>query len=106
MGRPSAPGPDTGLTRATERQFHEAVVDLATVLGWRAYHTHNSRRSAPGWPDLCLVRGDRALFRELKAEKGRVTPAQAEWLAALSGAGLDAGVWRPSDWPVIEESLR
>ena len=71
------------------------------MAGWRSYHTYDSRRSAPGWPDLVLLRGGVALFRELKLDKGRLTAAQVEWIEALRGAGLDASVWRPRDWETI-----
>lgn len=82
----------------SEDQLQRGVERLARSLGWLAYHTHDSRRSSPGFPDLVLVRGDRVLFRELKTEKGRATPAQKTWLAALTAAGMDAGLWRPVQW--------
>lgn len=81
-----------------ERDLQALVVRLARSLGWLAYHTFDSRRSEPGFPDLVLVREDRVLFRELKTEKGRATPAQKTWLAALTAAGMDAGLWRPVQW--------
>lgn len=84
-----------------------------------------------GFPDLTLVRGPRLVFAELKADKGRVAQAQQHWLDALGvvaeavrqavsapvghadtvGEALDAVpsmevfVWRPNDWPQIEEVL-
>ena len=57
----------------TEREFMEAVRHLARMTGWRCYHTHDSRRSEPGFPDLVLVRGGKALFVELKTAHGRLT---------------------------------
>jgi hypothetical protein len=60
------------------------------------YHTHDSRRSPSGFPDLVIV-GDRVLYRELKTAKGKVSDAQAAWLHALVLAGQDACVWRPAD---------
>ena len=81
-----------------ERDLQALVVRLARSLGWLAYHTFDSRRSEPGFPDLVLVREDRVLFRELKTEKGRATPAQTTWIAALTAAGMDAGLWRPVQW--------
>jgi VRR-NUC domain len=91
----------------SERQFMAAVIEYATLVGWRVYHTHDARRSAAGFPDLTLVRNDRLAFVELKTEKGRVRPAQAEWLAALERCGAcDVHVWRPADWPAIEATLR
>jgi hypothetical protein len=63
------------------------------------YHTHNSRRSEPGFPDLTVVGAHGVLFRELKSERGRVTADQRRWLDALAAAGADVVVWRPCDWP-------
>ncbi len=37
------------------------------------------------------------LFRELKSAKGVLSPEQKVWLAALTAAGADAGVWKPAD---------
>ena len=36
------------------------------------------------------------MFRELKTERGKVTPGQEAWLEALTFAGFDTGVWRPA----------
>jgi len=90
----------------SEEQFQRAVMDLARVSGWLVYHTHDSRRSQPGFPDLVLVhpKRGRLLFRELKATKGRVSPAQHEWLDALRAVGVDAAVWRPVHW--VEGAVR
>jgi hypothetical protein len=81
----------------SEREFTGLVRKVAKETGWLCYHTHRSERSEPGYPDFTLVKGDRLLFRELKTAKGRVTPAQLQWLDALAGAGIDVGVWRPID---------
>lgn len=67
----------------TERQLLEAIRALAKRLDWLVYHTHDSRRSEPGFPDLVLVRGGRVIFAELKAQRGRVSPAQHVWLERL-----------------------
>ena len=91
----------------TERAFLGAVVELAALTGWLAYHTHDSRRSQAGFPDLALVRAGRLILAELKAAKGRVRPAQAVWLDALGGVdGVEVYLWRPQDWPAIEAVLR
>lgn len=70
---------------------------MARGLRWITYHTRNSRRSDPGFPDLVLVRGDRILWRELKTATGRVTEPQQVWLDVLAAAGGDVAVWRPVD---------
>jgi len=81
----------------TERQLEDGIrrilKDLPSLL-W--YHTHDSRRSPSGFPDLVTVGPWGILYRELKKEKGRLTKAQQEWLNALSSAGANAGVWRPN----------
>jgi len=82
-----------------EAALQSQVLALAFDLRWRAYHTFDSRRSQPGFPDLVLVsvHYGRVLWRELKTERGRLTNAQRFWLSDLQAAGQDAGVWRPSD---------
>ena len=94
------PNPTAFIPRLTEAQFQRQVIDLAKLNGYTLiYHTHDSRRSQPGFPDLVLIseqRG-RALFRELKTETGRVSPAQFSWVSGMLMAKLDVGVWRPSD---------
>lgn len=111
----------------TEAALLEAIRRAASLQGWLVYHTHDSRRSEPGFPDIVLVQPaemqtvqtyggpvqivgipGRVLFRELKTQKGKVTPEQARWLDALQRAGADVKVWRPFDWGggMIEEELR
>lgn len=89
----------------TEKEFMALVVEMARALGWRVYHTHDSRRSAPGFPDLCLVR-DRIVYLELKTATGKVSHDQADWIAAITAAGGTALVVRPTDIDAIEHALR
>jgi len=84
----------------SEDQFQTAVIELAKLNGYRlVYHTHDSRRSVAGFPDLVLVseHRQRALFRELKTSKGRLSAAQFDWISSMQLAKLNAGVWRPED---------
>lgn len=83
----------------TEAQLQNHIIQLATALGWDYFHVHDSRRSPAGFPDLVLVHRRKriCLVRELKTEKGRFRPKQEQWLQDLHIAGIDAGVWRPSD---------
>jgi hypothetical protein len=92
-------------TGPTEKQFQAQVVQLARLCGWRVYHTHDSRRCAPGFPDLLLLRAGQFLAAELKTDRGRLTSEQATWLGAFREAGVPAYLWRPSDWPAIERVL-
>ncbi len=97
----------TTAVKMSERQLQSAVIELATWLGWKTYHTYDSRRSSPGFPDLTLVKGNTLLFVELKSAKGRLTTEQIEWLRAL-GFVATVATWRPSDWldGTIESCLR
>lgn len=98
--------PATQPPRQSERSFQAQVLAYATLRGWRAYHTHDSRHSASGFPDLVLVRRPYVLFVELKRDGERPTGAQQAWLDALIDCGLDASVWHPLDWPELERRLR
>ena len=89
----------------TEKDFQHTVVEAAKLYGWLCYHTHDSRRSEPGFPDLCLVR-EKVLFRELKTDKGRVSLAQKAWGVQLEKAGSDYAVWRPLQLQAIYAELR
>lgn len=84
----------------TEKSLQTVVTQFAKQLGWLVYHTYDSRRSEPGYPDLHLVHPTHGitLFRELKTQTGRLTSPQKTWLNALVLAGHDAAVWRPIDW--------
>lgn len=78
----------------SEDDFQRNVVAYAEKRDWLVYHTHNSKRSDPGFPDLVLVRGGRIVFAELKREipedappsfvrKCSPTPDQERWLDEL-----------------------
>jgi hypothetical protein len=94
-----------GIQPITERAFQAQVIAIAKILGWRCYHTHDSRRSQAGFPDLVLVRRARLIFAELKSESGKVKPEQDAWIAALRAAGQKAYLWRPSHWHEIVAEL-
>lgn len=111
-----------------EAAFQRQVEQLAAYYGWRSYHTHNSQRSAPGFPDLVLVRDLELIFAELKTEKGRASVAQQEWIKALGAVSsrlfeyvagsydvrdpnlsrppcVDVYLWRPSDFDELHARL-
>lgn len=93
----------------SEAELLRNVLDLAELLKWRCAHfrpgmnrrgvwsTAMSGSQAAGYPDLTLCR-DRLVMVECKAERGRTTPDQQDWLAALANAGVEQYVWRPSNW--------
>ncbi len=94
------------LPKITEKAFMAQVVKLATLRGWKVYHTYDSRFSTKGFPDLILVRHGRMIAAELKTGKYKTTPEQDAWIEALSNiAGVIAVVWRETHWDEIERWL-
>ncbi len=102
--------------RETERDFQRAVIELARLLKWRVAHFRQAR-TAKGWrtpveadgagfPDLVLLRRERQVVAELKADRGVIRPEQREWIEAFKAAGVEAHVWRPENWSEVESCLR
>jgi hypothetical protein len=125
----------------SEKQFERAVVEYAEHHGWKTAHFNDSRREvvdkrtgerkligdkdAKGFPDRIFARRARIVIVELKAEKGRLSKEQREWIVELGGEpdgsisqlellmefttgkwpSMQVRVWRPSDWPEIERVL-
>lgn len=78
-----------------ESGYLRAITRLAQMLGYTIYHTHDSRRSNPGWPDLVLCRPPRLIVAELKSARGRLRRAQVAWLDLLGEVpGIETYVWR------------
>lgn len=90
----------------SEKDFMEAVKAEAKRNRWLLYHTHNSRKSEAGFPDLILLRETRIIAAELKAEDGKTTAAQDKWLEAFMSARVEVYVWRPKDFAHILEVLQ
>lgn len=83
------------------------VIDAARVLGWEVYHTHDSRRSVPGYPDLVLIRRDLQIVAELKrSRREKPTAEQTRWLKLYRGARVPAFLWTPEDWDDITRVLQ
>jgi hypothetical protein len=100
------------LPPITEKEFLDQIVQLGNLHGWRSFHVFDSRKSAPGFPDLIMLRGQRMIVAELK-RSGKFKPSayQCAWLAAFmqlqeSFEGLLVAVWDPSMWPEIERTLQ
>lgn len=92
----------------SESQLTALVKTAAEQLGWHCYHTHDSRRSDEGFPDLVMLRDGRQLVAELKMPGKNPTEAQREWLLQFALAGVECFVWDPRDWDdgTIAETLR
>jgi hypothetical protein len=102
---PMAPPPPRGSTMP-EGVLLAHVRRLAKQYGWLAYHVFDARRSEEGYPDLTMTDGASVLIYELKTQTGKLTVAQAQWLAVLAHTGqVECGVWRPADLPHIEARL-
>jgi hypothetical protein len=102
------PAAEAAARNMTEAQLQTAVMRLARALGWLTYHTQFSIRSVPGFPDLLMVHPQHGLVAlELKTSRGRVGPAQQDWITAL-GRHIYARVIRPSDLidGTVEKILR
>lgn len=93
---------------ASEAGMQETITQAAQLLGWVVYHTHDSRHSAAGFPDLILARAGHIFAWELKGERGVVSRDQERWWQEL-GAGalglLEARVIRPADLDAALEAL-
>jgi hypothetical protein len=103
--------------RLSEADWQQRVTDLADLRGWGWVHFRPARTqqgwrtpvSGPlgvGWPDLVLVRGERAIAVELKSAAGRASAAQVSVLEVLGRvSGVEALVARPSDWDRVQKLL-
>ena len=101
----------------SEREFGDAVIELAKLCGWRVHHTRPARTSKgwvtpiqgdAGFPDLALLKGEWLWLAELKADKGKLSDGQENWYRdLLEVREVRADIWRPTrDWPRIEQILR
>lgn len=90
------------VARQSEKSFQDQVIAAAKLHGYLAYHTHDSRRSQPGFPDLTLVRPGRLIFLELKRIGGKATLDQRCWIEALGTVpGVEARIITPADWDAL-----
>lgn len=80
-----------------EARLQVQVIRHARRLGYRAYHTYDSRRSEGGFPDLVLVKPPRVVFIELKVGRKQLTDRQQAWMADLERCDeVDAFTFRGS----------
>lgn len=105
-----------------ETEFQSQVIELARRLGWFVAHFRSVRvqrrdgtvrymtpvqADGAGFPDLFMVRRERALAAELKRQTGgKTSDEQKEWLARLEETPVETYKWRPSDWDQIVTILR
>jgi hypothetical protein len=89
----------------SEAQWQRRITDYCDLLHLRWHHETDSRRSKSGFPDLWIV-GNRLVVAELKGSKTRITSEQRDWLVALERAGVECYLWRPEDWPEVQQVLK
>jgi hypothetical protein len=114
--RSTKPG-RTVLDSISERHFQRAVIAAAEDAGWKVHWIDSTatrqvsglyRGLGPkGWPDLFMVRGDRAIAAELKTEKTSPSAEQKAWLQSLDGLPcVETRIWKPRDARHILATLR
>jgi hypothetical protein len=80
-----------------EKDLHDAILAHCRAMGWPVVH---SRMDVPqtagiGTPDFVIAMpGTTTLWVEAKTAKGKLTPAQSAWIAALRKVGHRAEVVR------------
>ena len=97
------------LPALTEAVWQAAVLRVLTEAGFMVYHTHDSRHSPSGWPDVAAIKptGGTLYLCELKTDTGQLTLAQQAWLEALGQcSGVVAEVWKPQDVEAICQKLK
>ncbi len=110
---PRATDSASRLPRVTEQAFQAQVERYARLCAWTPYHTYNSQRSAPGFPDLVLIRVGadgvgQLVVAELKTVSGKVSAAQEHWLWLFGAVpGVTVKLWHADDdgWRDIERTL-
>lgn len=113
--------PSVLLTAISEREFQNSYVDFAHLCGWDVIYFRPARvlrggkeiyetpigGDGKGWPDTIAMRLDRLVAAELKREGGKATPEQIARLEAFNRVpGCQGFIWQPSDWPIIEHTLK
>ena len=89
----------------SEKELQSVVMESLRWMGWKCYHTHDSRRSEPGFPDLVAVKGSRIMYVEFKSESGTVKASQVEWLKALTRSNNEVYLVRPSTQDAFMENV-
>lgn len=91
--------------KITEKEFQQQILELAKLCGWLTYHTYDSRRCTPGFPDLVMIKGKRLVVAELKVGNNKLTSEQERWITAFLISGVESYIWKPEHWEEIEQVL-
>jgi hypothetical protein len=91
----------------SEARLLAIVRDVAKRLELLCYHTHISKLSEPGFPDIILCGHGGLWAYELKREGKEPTLAQEHWLDALARVErVYTGVLRPSTLEAFVAALK
>lgn len=66
-----------------EHELDNTLTEYCKLVNLLHYHTHDSRRSNPGFPDWTIVYGSIIVFVEMKSDTGRLTSDQGKWINTL-----------------------
>jgi hypothetical protein len=96
------------IAKISEKDWRQQIVTLCKLLGYDVYFTWNSRHSPAGFPDIVAVNPikKRLIVSELKVGKAKLTPFQEKWIQHFKDCGIEAYIWRPSQWEEIVECLK
>ena len=125
---------DGGRLRDRYLQWSEAELVAAIIVtahdnGWLCAHFRPGQTvkgyrtpvqgDGKGFFDLVLCRHSESgeavtILAEVKSAKGKLSPEQEAWrdaatstgMAEIRGYGARVRLWRPADWPAIQEELR
>ena len=67
----------------THDQLDNRVREICQVLGLLHYHTYDSRKSEPGFPDWCIAGNGSIYYVENKAGRDTLSVDQRKWFFAL-----------------------
>jgi hypothetical protein len=83
--------------------WRDRCVKLAAQRGWLCAYWTDSRKSPPGFPDICAVHAGqgRILFIECKTGTGRLSDYQQLWRDELLAAGQEWHCLWPHEEPTL-----
>lgn len=87
----------------SEKQLQEKVNRDFAGEGWLFYHTHYSKGSQDGFPDLVALREEtgRQVVIELKVKDNKPTADQRAWMRAFRRSGSEVYLFYPRDFYTI-----
>ena len=92
-----------------EKSVQSAITDALDLAGWLWHWCGDSRtcHGDPGLPDLVAVhpKAGQLLWIEAKADLGKVSPGQADWMAAPRASGADCRVVWPDEVPELIDDV-